>query len=473
MAPAAAHGPSRARALPALAPAAARSAPIGRRRAGGRGRARRPGRDWPRGRGPRSGSVRAPTPFSAGSAETGAALSLRHSPERGTDRARPGPTARRTQVSAGPRPAAGWAPLRCLLPPRPPFCDRGVESSAATGSGRCSQRRHFAPAAASSSRPVATGTPPAAPAPPAVPGDAAAEPETAPAGAHGETPRSPPASRGPRRAEGRGRIRIRIGGRWGRRLARVRRASGRGSAQGPPPRSRLAQGRRVLQGFNPCRVLRGRARLVAFIMYFFPPVPAFIPACLRRSPAELVAHGGRDLGEGPRLGGNQESFHELEGMLICPRRARRKSVVMSFFLMEKEVFPLLGRQAAVPWIAPTECDFSGWVSRSWFPEGWTLGTSPRSLAWKGRMLQSVSPGEAPGGGEGKTRLAVILVFCWVAVGAGGSCSVVFILASRLLSFFLSGFEAHSRVDSVTSPAFSASATPLLLSHCQPPWIRPS
>ncbi|RLW12296.1 hypothetical protein DV515_00000717, partial [Chloebia gouldiae] len=97
VAPAAAHGPSRARALPALAPAAARSSPIGRRRAGGRGRARRPGRDWPRGRGPRSGSVRAPTPFSAGSAETGAALSLRHSPESGTDRVRPGPTARRTQ----------------------------------------------------------------------------------------------------------------------------------------------------------------------------------------------------------------------------------------------------------------------------------------------------------------------------------------------------------------------------------------
>lgn len=220
MAPAAAHGPSRARALPALAPAAARSSPIGRRCAGGRGRARRPGRDWPRGRGPRSGSVRAPTPFSAGSAERGAALSLRHSPERGTDRVRPGPTARRTQVSAGPGPAAGWAALRCLLPPRPPFCDRGVESSAAPGSGRCSQRRHFAPAAASSSRPVATGTPPAAPAPPAGPGDAAAEPETAPAALYREP-------RGPRRAEGRMGIGPGRGGPGS--------AAGRRSAQGPRP----------------------------------------------------------------------------------------------------------------------------------------------------------------------------------------------------------------------------------------------
>lgn len=66
-----------------------------------------------------------------------------------------------------------------------------------------------------------------------------------------------------------------------------------------------------------------------------------------------------------------------------------------FFLMEKQLFPLLGRLAAVPWIAPTECDFSTWVSRSWFPEGWTLGTSPRSLAWKGRVLQSASPGREP------------------------------------------------------------------------------
>lgn len=229
MAPAAAHGPSRARALPALAPAAARSSPIGRRRAVGRGRARRPGRDWPRGRGPRSGSVRAPTPFSAGSAETGAALSLRHSPERGTDRVRPGPTARRTQVSAGPRPASGWAPLHCFLPPRPPFCDRGVENSAAPGSGRCIQRRHFAPAAASSSRLIATGTPPAAPAPPSGPGDAAAEPETAPAAVYREPPRSPPAARGPRRAG------VRIGGhrgRWGG-PGPPRPAAGRRSAQGP------------------------------------------------------------------------------------------------------------------------------------------------------------------------------------------------------------------------------------------------
>lgn len=99
------------------------------------------------------------------------------------------------------------------------------------------------------------------------------------------------------------------------------------------PRPRSLPGRRVLEGFHPCRVPRGRPRLAAFIMYFFPPVPAFMPACLRRSPAGLVAHGGRDLGEGLRLGGNQESFHDslLEGMLIGLRRARRKSRVRTFF----------------------------------------------------------------------------------------------------------------------------------------------
>lgn len=101
--------------------------------------------------------------------------------------------------------------------------------------------------------------------------------------------------------------------------------------------------------------------------------------------------------------------------------------------MEKELFPLLGRQAAVLWIAPTERDFSGWVSRSWFPEGWTLGTSPRSLAWKGGMLQSVSPGEALE--MRKARLTIVLGFSWVAVDVVGSCSVVFVRASWLLSSF--------------------------------------
>lgn len=46
---------NRACALPALAPAAARCPRIGCRGAGGRGRARRRGRDWPRGRGLSSG----------------------------------------------------------------------------------------------------------------------------------------------------------------------------------------------------------------------------------------------------------------------------------------------------------------------------------------------------------------------------------------------------------------------------------
>lgn len=56
---------------------------------------------------------------------------------------------------------------------------------------------------------------------------------------------------------------------------------------GPPPRPRSPPRRRVLEGFNPCRVLRGRARL-AFIMYFFPASPGIHA----RLPLELARRAG-------------------------------------------------------------------------------------------------------------------------------------------------------------------------------------
>lgn len=111
-----------------------------------------------------------------------------------------------------PRPGGGRrsAPLgRCqLLPPRPPFCDRGVERSAAPGSGR---RSHPAPPfrsrrgrrlPLSALPPRGQRRPPSGPAPPAVPGDAAApgpRPRRGRDPTHCRPPHSPAGSAGPPR----------------------------------------------------------------------------------------------------------------------------------------------------------------------------------------------------------------------------------------------------------------------------------
>lgn len=49
-----------------------------------------------------------------------------------------------------------------------------------------------------------------------------------------------------------------------------------------------------------------------------------------------------------------------------------------FFLMEKQLFPLLERQAAVPWIAPSVPSLAGFLGRG-FPRGGHLGRVPVAL----------------------------------------------------------------------------------------------